>query len=405
LLARVYFDIPTSFHDSVREVVDKNGTKFRPFLLLPKAHFEEPFHHPYIIGQARRVRERIKNIRKGLVKGKTVAECEAELDRLREVSDCIWEANKARAYWWASLLYFLDELGLLSFVSSRTDLQLELPAIVLAIANPALIAQTKPEAISDAIERFNKAWIGNGLRPPSKYARARELDKEGAQIWRRLARRHRALKRAGKIVRELNGEAVIPQPPSLALQAKRDVHQGDPVTELQRLLKVRADRALLDERMRSTWLAAVKEARARLSDNQRATLLSQLRAERLKAPESIDPRTVYEALRREDQRLRPNHDQTDRLLQTEVEFGNTITNTGPSDYEMREDSLAHAVNRDVVARAWAKWTSERSTWHDDIKAEAQKAAIERREWAELLGTEGRGSKSSTKTQTMTRLAA
>ena len=106
MLASIHLGLPASFPDEVREVVDKNGTKFRPFLPFPKSHFEEPFHHPYIIDQARQVRERIKNIRKALVKGETVAVCKTELDHLRGVSDHIWEAEKARPT--GGLAYFIS---------------------------------------------------------------------------------------------------------------------------------------------------------------------------------------------------------------------------------------------------------------------------------------------------------
>ena len=59
----------------------------------------------------------------------------------------------------------MNELGLLSYVSARGDTRLELPAIVLAIANRALLAETQSERIDDAIKKFNKAWIGSGCGP------------------------------------------------------------------------------------------------------------------------------------------------------------------------------------------------------------------------------------------------
>jgi hypothetical protein len=354
----------------------------------------------------RQIKERIKNIRKGRVRGKTIGECEAELTKLRETSECIWEAKKARAFWWASLLHFLNELGLLNQITPPTLPALDFTTIVLGMGNnPLLIAETRSERISDAIKRFNKAWIGNGLRPLSKYAKAIELDKAVAQVWRRLARRLRALKRAGNTTRELNGEAVIPRPPSSALQAKTDVRRWHPVAGLQRLLEVRVDRALRERRMLPLWGAMAKDAREKLSEHQRAALMCRLSVERTKVPEPIDPRTVYEALRRDEQGARRLRDDTNDMLRAELAFGNTITDARPSDYEMRASSLDHAVDRDKIEAAWTKWTTESSAWNDDVKAEAQKAATERREWAELLDTPGHVSKPRTKTPMTARLAA
>jgi hypothetical protein len=153
------------------------------------------------------------------------------------------------------------------------------------------------------------------------------------------------------------------------------------------------------------WGAMAKDAREKLSEHQRAALMCRLSVERTKVPEPIDPRTVYEALRRDEQGARRLRDDTNDMLRAELAFGNTITDARPSDYEMRASSLDHAVDRDKIEAAWTKWTTESSAWNDDVKAEAQKAATERREWAELLDTPGHVSKPRTKTPMTARLAA
>ena len=294
------------------------------------------------------------------MKGTTIAECKAELTNLREASRYIWEARKAQAYWWASLLHFLGERDK-ALTREREQLgiiphDLILPPIVTVILRPKRRCPIREaELLRDAIEVFNVAWTGRGApggwSPPpiSRYAGAKEHPRRIARLRVKQTRRLTLLENAGQICRQLEKA---------------------------------------------------------LDECERRHLTEQLRIARASIPAPLSPEETYMVLKAAERRTPPKDD-THAKLGFNAAIKVRVLAPNPSDDALHAEGLRDlpADRRQAVEAEWTKWTVESSTWNNDLKAEAQRASAERQEWGELLGVLEPKGRSRTKALNVIKAAA